>query len=368
MAIHIQSVSIKHFRGLKNMKAGNLNHVNLLVGNNNCGKTSVLEALQLLRAPTDFYNVLRISKLRETYGGINRSSAFEAFSNLFPQPSDRPELYVEAGTERGKTYCGLKGQWEKALLDEVDFRRAYQISSSMRQSSVPPELPAFFGEISGGVGAHEKTENVLFHEFSRGVNVSNRAREEWNMVYLSPVDHVKNGIMSRIIANEEYKQVCLRILKLFDPDIEDLLILKNEMTNRPVEYIRHRRTGTMPVSTYGDGIRRVLLLTNAIAKVRGGILLIDEIETAIHAQYYEDIFEFVLAACLQFDVQLFVSTHNQEALDALLAVQRYEADRNDNECVSVLTLKKTGECTLTRNMTGREVLNDREAFDFEVRL
>ena len=38
------------------------------------------------------------------------------------------------------------------------------------------------------------------------------------------------------------------------------------------------------------------------------------------------------------------------------------------EDITVLTLKKTREQTLIRNMSGREVSRNREAFDFEARI
>lgn len=63
------------------------------------------------------------------------------------------------------------------------------------------------------------------------------------------------------------------------------MVFKSDVGNRPVEYLRHKRLGDMPLSTYGDGIKKVLVLSNAIAAATNGILLIDEIETAIHKRY-----------------------------------------------------------------------------------
>ena len=118
----------------------------------------------------------------------------------------------------------------------------------------------------------------------------------------------------------------------------------------------------MPVSTYGDGIKRVLMLANAIAQSAGGILLIDEVETAIHAQYYNDIFRFLVKACRQFEIQLFITTHNIEAFNSLLSTQDYE-EQQDRDDITVLTLKKTWQQTLIRNMSGREVSRNRETFE-----
>ena len=60
-----QTIDIKAYRGLKNITLQNLSRVNILVGENNTGKTSILEAIQLLRDPEVVDNVLSIAKKRQ---------------------------------------------------------------------------------------------------------------------------------------------------------------------------------------------------------------------------------------------------------------------------------------------------------------
>ena len=110
----------------------------------------------------------------------------------------------------------------------------------------------------------------------------------------------------------------------------------------------------MPLSTYGDGIKKVLALSNAIAMAAGGILLIDEIETAIHKKYYDDIFQFVVKACERFNVQVFISTHNIEAIDGILSTQGYD-NQETTDNIQVVTLKRGEDRTYSRALTGREL-------------
>ena len=84
-------------------------------------------------------------------------------------------------------------------------------------------------------------------------------------------------------------------------------------------------------------------------------------------KYYQDIFQFLIKACHQYDIQLFITTHNIEVVDALLFTQDYELQKS-NDNINVITLKKGTDRTYTRVLSGREVFQDREAFDFEVRL
>lgn len=375
MAIYIQNLYIHTFRGIRGLSAEHLNHINLIVGDNNCGKTSVLEALLMLRDPADFSNILRVARLRDQDNSLftGKASAFENFYNLFPQPSKEPLIHLSAliqsfgGEEEAE--CMVNGEWTRILLDSSDALRPVRgpFSYNRRSSELPLEAEAFDGLLTAVTDGIRTRESITFHEYS---NITGRkvSRQEYlNMLYLSPVEHMKNAIVNRIVKDPDYKDICLHVIQIFDPEITDLLILKNERTNRPVEYIKHSRLGIMPVSTYGDGIKRVLMLANAIARTAGGILLIDEVETAIHAQYYHDIFQFLVKACRQFEIQLFITTHNIEAFDSLLSTQDYE-EPQERDDITVLTLKKTQERTLIRNMSGREVSRNRETFDFEVRI
>ena len=45
----LKTVDIKSFRDIRDLSIKKLGAINLIVGDNNCGKTSVLEAIELLR-------------------------------------------------------------------------------------------------------------------------------------------------------------------------------------------------------------------------------------------------------------------------------------------------------------------------------
>ncbi len=54
MAIHITELNIETYRGIKSLKLNNLAPINIITGDNNCGKTSVLEVLRSIENPSDF--------------------------------------------------------------------------------------------------------------------------------------------------------------------------------------------------------------------------------------------------------------------------------------------------------------------------
>jgi AAA15 family ATPase/GTPase len=54
MAIHIKELNIGSYRGIKDLILEDLSDVNIILGDNNCGKTSVLELITSLNSPMDF--------------------------------------------------------------------------------------------------------------------------------------------------------------------------------------------------------------------------------------------------------------------------------------------------------------------------
>ena len=61
----LQDIRIVEYRGLKDLSLSEVGRVNLIVGTNNSGKTSLLEALYLLARQTDTAGFRDISELRD---------------------------------------------------------------------------------------------------------------------------------------------------------------------------------------------------------------------------------------------------------------------------------------------------------------
>lgn len=362
----ISKLAVERFRGIKNLKIDYLNRVNLVVGDNNCGKTSVMEALQLFRTSELRGNIYSIARRRESTFWTNANSLYENFICMFPHDQSDLEISV-SGVCNGKDLeYSVKGNEQEILIDIKELDR-FVISEYTDWLATEPKTEEFDGTISYKYGEIAKQEQIKINRFTGISGTPASESDEFKIIYVSPFEHLKGSVINQIIKNDGYKEICIKALQLFDEDIIDMMIFKSDISNSSVEYLKHKKLGNMPLSTYGDGIKKVLVLSNAIAKAAGGVLLIDEIETAIHKKYYDDIFRFIVKACKAFDVQIFITTHSLEAIDGLLATQDYEKQQTeDNICV--VTLKREGNNTYSRVLSGREVAKNREAFGFEVRL
>lgn len=362
----ISRLAIEKFRGINNLKIDNLNYVNLFVGDNNCGKTSVMEALQLFRTSELLGNIYTIARQRESASWMNSNSLYENFICMFPHDGSDLEIHVSGVCNGKDTVYNIKGKEKQILIDVKEMERFF-VRENMDWLAAESRTEEFMGSIFYRYGEIVKEEQMKINRLTGISGTPASESDEFKIIYVSPFEHLKGSVINQIIKNDGYKEICLKALQLFDDEIEDMRIFKSDISNRPVEYLKHRRLGNMPLSTFGDGIKKVLVLSNAIAKAAGGILLIDEIETAIHKKYYDDIFRFIVKACKAFDVQVFVTTHSLEAIDGLLATQDYE-EQKEEDSISVVTLKRDANNTYSRVLSGREVAQNRENFGFEVRL
>ena len=72
------------------------------------------------------------------------------------------------------------------------------------------------------------------------------------------------------------------------------------------------------LSSFGDGLRRIFEIGLLFAGVRGGVLLIDEFENAIHTGLLVPFTRMVQELAVELNVQVFLTTHSKETLDAFI--------------------------------------------------
>ena len=369
MAVHINELNVENFRSISDLIITDMNHVNILTGDNNCGKTSVFEAMLMLRHPEDFTNILRISRIRDAAVFSSGVPIYENFMDLFQRGSQDKKIGVAAACGDKKVECSLRGSNKTITLDAISAKR--QFLSASRRAYIyshnlgDDEIEAFSGKLNYRVGDITKELSI---EINENISVAGREMKKdnvMNMVYLSAINHVQGSTFNKVVRNEEYKQLCLETLRIFDKDIKNFMIVKHEGNNRAIEYIEHFKNGIMPLSNYGDGVKKILSIANGITQATGGVLLIDKMETAIHPKYQHEFFDFVVKSCKQLDVQLFITTHNKQVIDAFVATQNYTQQNNQDD-IKIIKIERTQDhCpTNVHAINGRDWQNKDERIFF----
>lgn len=342
MEQHIEKLVIDHFRGLRSLELYDFGRINLLVGPNNSGKTSLLEALAVLCRPLDALEWLDTATRREASYGASRR--FQTLRWLFPQAAahDPKSLYqghIQIAAEgvfpvqsMTATYQEVRGIPDETVLSRIKRRYANlpggepeifqgaELEIEVRVKPSPSVQVTLFQD--------ELLEQSLRKKFSFWEGDVFVTREKTSKPYLkvttvTPTSHRGETTQARRFTDIVFKQegdFLLDLMRIFDPAIHNIQILTPDPMTSGL-FVTHQNLGVVPLSLFGDGLRRVVMIALALSSVRGGILLIDEIETAIHISVLKEVFSWLQQACNRYNVQLFATTHSLEALDALLETQ-----------------------------------------------
>ncbi len=346
------SLNIKQFRGLKNYEFTNFSNVNVFVGENNAGKTSVLESIQLLSNPGSGRLIRRVALQRERYRvfGIRSYYPTDYVKWLFPNNGSVEPILINYEIKEKKDFLKL----------DLNENKLYYSEDYLSEEEI------YFGE-------EEETEielniHVKTSKFDEDVIIQNRymfnqeninkdQKINFKVNYISAVEHkvapVSSVAIGELILNNE-KDEFIKMIRLFNCDIETIEIvprnirLSGEKNRSRVEnaiFIRSKKDNNLkPIFVFGDGLQKVMIIASKIINSRNGLILIDEAETGIHTKMLPVYFNWLVKLAHENNVQLFITTHSLEAVDAILGSEMEQKDlsfyRLDNDRVKYFSGEK----------------------------
>lgn len=347
----ISKLDIANFRGLNNVVIDGLSNINIFVGANNCGKTSVLEVVKILGEPTNFGKFLHLALFRShASSDAKNKNLVHYVTNIFQK------------------------------VDEEDASHYhYKIGAVINNRRHDYEADGVLGEISNSHGETTQTLDVSVlsavegekkkyseYQIMNGENntFTSTIKPNFESIYLhSELNYYRSCCvhLSHYIRNVG-KEDILEILRSFDANISDISIIGEDI------YLHNQISGTMPLFSYGLGLQKAVLITSVIVYCKNGIILVDEIDNAIHVSAFEEVFRWFVETCLKYNVQAFITTHSAEAIDAMLKVSR--GFYTDDDPLKIITMRKSckSNATFLKIRTGEEAYQDREQYRMELRV
>lgn len=348
----IEEIQIGNFRGVEDLDIQDLSTINILVGDNNSGKTSVLEAIKLLASPRDIGSFIRTITSRTNR--TNKSDLIDTISSAFKKEDD--SFYIKMGCtrEKDKIELTLIGKI-KVLIDlsesnenQANDEKIFGLNVKVLKNE--ETLESTEKKIKPGQKFEIKDEAEIYHAIFMPVTVS---------LYASCIKFYPD------VVKFDKKDLFIQTLQIFDKDIKDITIIDDMI------WVHHNKKQTMPLFSYGSGVQKSLLISILLVLAQDGIILIDEIESAIHSKALTEVFSFIIKACKELNVQMFATTHSLEAVDKLLKAGGYEEEaQNTNDLIRIITLRDneiTGKTT-ARVLTGKEAFYKRDTYEMELRI
>ena len=301
-----KNIEIKNFRGIDHLKIDDFARVNVFLGQNNSGKTSVLECLLLMMGMSnpDLPQALNKLRSRNNYAGVG--DARYMFNNLVL--SRLPEISAELfDDEKRHLKLGLLYVFNDKEVS-AEQNGPLPVTDTMGLINT---LEMLFDLTQG-----EETRNYRSSlTFNQAGAITGRELAkgyiEKQFVSLITADLLVGSLVNDLseLFKRKQKDLIVERLANFDKTIYTIDILNNDI------YIGFEGLNELlPLGMTGDGLRRYLNIVAASANPMTNIILIDEIDNGLHYSAYKKLWEAIFALATATNKQVFVTTHSKETL------------------------------------------------------
>ncbi len=349
----LNSLEIKNFRLLENFQVSKLGRVNLIVGKNNSGKSSVLEALRIYAGNGQRPLLEEIAaghdekfRLRESENGDAETQyPFEDFftGRAFPQSEDAG---ISIGTIEEKSDSlllehGFLHETEEILTNDLGgtietstrIRRQRISRTSAEEIDVGSVRQVLFVG-KGGRWTPILLDNNAPRYRTTPIDTSGTLACSSIPTQFISVDELAD-VWDNIVFTEQEK-IVRQALRIISPDFDNLTFVRND-DRTPSSRREFRRSAKVkladmprpvPLNSLGDGMLRVLQLVLKVFPAKGGFLLIDEFENGLHFSVQQKLWELLFELSQQLDIQVFATTYSWDCIEsfAKTAIARQDVE------------------------------------------
>lgn len=297
---HLTSFTVENFKRFEHFEMNNIGQFNLIVGDNNVGKTSVLEALLIDEDPIVFANRLLVVLFK-----------FRRFDYILTP-------YLEYFVRRSH-----KG-WEQSQIRFYLNKQPITIDFALEAGDYGWSSPPFQG-----------TRNLP------GKNIG--LMPDFPVPYVpfgQLYEHFLTELYAKNIQFTELKDQFLQDLQTFIPAIKDIEVdVYSTAQQKPILRIsQHGIYNALPLGTFGDGAIKLFIILIDIVLHHNNRLMVDEIDSGVHTSHFRDFWRTILKAAKRHNVQLFATTHNWECLQVFKQVLEEEEMLQYQEMARCFTL------------------------------
>lgn len=322
----LSRVEVSSFKGIRNTTFSDLGQINLILGDNNVGKSSVLEALTISENPYKF-----LSSLRGLYfNKLNLSQIVNNVDFVTPfmdctRPDEKIKISAQSqGSAKSKVF--LLYSKEVGSLSKIQQEKLNANSTSVSFHAAVIKIGAEEHIIlQSSPGLH--TEDILYMPFIASNNLY--------------ADDLLGFYSKAIIPSKSKKQGLIQSMELFIPGLEDIEISTQANINIPTLVTRIKGVdAVIPLNMYGEGSIKFFRILVEIAVSADSRLMIDEIDSGIHYSRLKSLWRTTINSARQNNTQLFITTHNDECLAFLKEVLEEDEFSEMQSMCKCYTLKQ----------------------------
>lgn len=373
----MKKLEIEGYRSFKKFEMDNLRRVNLLVGMNNRGKTSVLEALEIVESSSNRYVILNSLKRR---GEIIQEDSETSTRYL----TDIRRLYHGFELAVGSRFSiSTISADESKTFSSVIKRRQDGDNISPDDASSDEEYASDLNQLQMLITWETDSIPSLFPENRKTVSRSGVIYElspDGGLIlptYVRQAADIKNAVListegfsperlvrflERIMLTDDERFV-VEALQIIDANIERYATeTVQTLPARGVTLSQDRgpiKRGVklkikgldqpIPIGSMGDGVWRLLGLIAGLLNSRNGVFLVDEIDTGLHYSVMKKMWEIVTHIAVKLDIQVFATTHSQDCIDSLAGYISSENSPIDSFSIQRIAPDRSKAISYTEN-------------------
>jgi len=352
----IDSLHIAGFKLFRDLTVPKLGRMNLFVGENNTGKSCLLEAIGLYAGENPVSDILQAASSRSLEplrpwqadgwheeGTPLRHSVFDLFHR---EDSDGEEIEVspiliEKIGDPNPLY--IRYQFHDVVADKDGVRRYLPVlPGHVTVDHLELALPVFRAgkQVALITRRHLPWRSRIFDSermplFDGASTVSH--------LPAGGFDEQKTASLWDTLIQGPGQERVLDWMRMIDGRIEDLDYIAGRLRSR-IALLKVKGEGRIPLRSMGDGLRRMFHIGLAMATASKGILLIDEFENGLHWRVQRELWDALGKAAKDFDVQIFATTHSRDCVSGFVSASKeqditdsklYRLERQENEIYAV---------------------------------
>lgn len=327
------SIAIENFRGIKSFTCDKLARVTLVVGRNNCGKSTLLEALLLLanRRTTEILPLLNVSRQLAT-------TRVADLDTLFRDPTVPLTIQARAsdGSNRAITVVRVADTSGTFVAPTPGFTSLPESRCHLEQT--------FHDTCADGEISEEclhLTESLRQERWELRYEtrqVPNTPLSDPPYVLIPAKGSDVNARFIKALFMERKEHILVEALKGVDARIQSIQLIDNRLMVGLEGSPR-----LFPFQVMGDGIFRLITILPALCFCRGGCVCIDEIDNGLHNSVQPFVWETLIRYAQEWDVQIIATSHHLDLLQAIAKVHKDNPDAIPPQDFAYIVLSREGD-------------------------
>jgi len=419
MEMQINKIKIDNFKGISSIEF-RPKKINLIVGRNNTGKTTLLESVYLLFNPNEIKEIYP----KYTSEIIKSGSRYSEIAATLFRKKTKISLKIMK-PEREEAIRAFEEYLIKTFEDVLK-KNKIEISEKLKeelekriQEWTTPELISYVSKTSLFLIENNNKKKEVYSLNHRGESRQILEIVEKSIKYLKSIpilksnrnilhnlDEVKYQFLFEMLEAGEYLHTdvdfssrnvflvknLLEALKYRFKEAEDSQqkkkkILDMEFDIEPIikryilvenferfefDYVRFKDKSLVPFSFLGDGFKTIVSLLCycvSLKNINGKIILLDEPEIHMHPGYVKELVKFIVKFSREKNIQFFISTHSMDIIDIFLDADIFsKEDREylENELL-VLRMDKIGDQNLSEWLNYEGAKNTKDELLLDLR-